>query len=140
MHKSFAHAHRTGARATAAVRRGKSLVQVDMHYIEAHVARTRYAEHRVEVGAIVVKKCPGIMHHTGNFRYLTFENAQSVGVCHHHRGNCVVEQWSESLHVDSAVRQTADGHHLKSGHGSRRGICAMSRIRYYHFRASAVAT
>ena len=56
------HAHRTYAGTAAAVRRGESLVQVDVHDVEAHVAGTGVTHDGVEVGAVVVAEAARLMH------------------------------------------------------------------------------
>src|SRR5581483_2036804 len=48
------HGDRAGARPSPAVRRGERLVRVDVHDVEAHVARTAAAKDRVQVRPVVV--------------------------------------------------------------------------------------
>ena len=55
-------AERAGARAAAAVRDRKRLVQVEVHEVEAHVAGPRVAHERVGVGAVVVHQAAGGVH------------------------------------------------------------------------------
>src|SRR5207253_8741620 len=55
------HANRAGSRASAAVRGGEGLVQVEVDDVEAHVAGPRYTHQRVEVGAVVVDLHPLLM-------------------------------------------------------------------------------
>ena len=55
-------ADRARARAAAAVRNRKRLVHVEVHEVEAHVARTRVAHQRVGVRAVVVHQAAGVVH------------------------------------------------------------------------------
>jgi hypothetical protein len=50
------------ARAAAAVRNRKRLVQVEVHEVEAHVARAAVAHQRVGVRAVVVHQAAGRVH------------------------------------------------------------------------------
>src|SRR3712207_8870547 len=47
--------HRAGARAATAMRRRESLVQVDVHGIDAEIARLRLADDGVEVRAVAIR-------------------------------------------------------------------------------------
>ena len=55
-------ANRAVSGTPAAVRNRERLVRVEMHEIEAHVARARVAHQRVGVGAVVVHQPAGRMH------------------------------------------------------------------------------
>ena len=48
------HRHRAGARTAAAVRRREGLVQVEVHHVDAEIARPGDADERVHVGAVHV--------------------------------------------------------------------------------------
>ena len=52
--------HRPGARPAAAVRRREGLVQVDVHGVDAEVARPHLADDGVEVGAVAVEIGAGL--------------------------------------------------------------------------------
>ena len=66
-------------------------MQVDVHDVEAHVARSADTKHRVEVGSIIVHQTAAFVDQAGNFWNVVFENAKCIGVCHHH-GSYVVAQ------------------------------------------------
>ena len=59
-------------------------MQVDVHHVEAHVAGTALAEQGVEVRAVVVHEAACLVHHLGNLQHTRLEDAQRVGVGHHH--------------------------------------------------------
>ena len=48
------HRHRTAARAAAAMRRGERLVQIDVHHVDAEIARPRDAHQRIHIRAVHV--------------------------------------------------------------------------------------
>ena len=133
------HAHRTAAGTAASVRCRESLVQIDVHHIEAHIAGTAYAEHRVEVGSIVIHQTATFVHQFGYFGYFFLKQAEGVGVGHHHSGNVVAEQWLERLYVHKAVLGALHLHYLEAAHCSRSGVGAVSRVGHYHFHATVVA-
>ena len=87
-----AHAYRTRSRASASVRCGECLVEIYVHYVETHIARTCHAEHRVQVGAVVVEQCAGGMDGFRYFRNMGLENTELVGIGEHHRCHTVVEK------------------------------------------------
>ena len=66
--ETLANANRTTTRTASAMRGGEGFVEIDVHDIEAHIARTTYAKHRVEVGTIVVHECATIVDELGNLR------------------------------------------------------------------------
>ena len=54
-------AHRAASGTAAAMRRREGLVEVDVHNVEAHIARAGYSEERIEVGSVVVHKAAGLV-------------------------------------------------------------------------------
>src|SRR2546422_9672737 len=69
---------RARARASATVRRGKSLVQVEMNHIDAHVARPRDAHQRVHVGAVHVHETSCVMNDATNLLDVFLKQAEGV--------------------------------------------------------------
>ena len=114
---------------------GESLVEVDVHDIEAHVAGTGHAEHRVEVGSVVVEQGARIVDKLLDCRNLTLEYAESVGVGHHHRRHRVIEQRGEGIDIDRAVGERFHRHHAETGYSGRGGIGAVGRVGDYHLGA-----
>ena len=110
-----------------------------MHDVEAHVAGTCYAEHRVEVGSVVIHQAAGAVNHVGYARNLGLEESESVGVGHHHGGHGVVEQRGEGFGVDGAVGTALDLYDLKAADGCRCGVGAVGAVGHDYFRALAVA-
>ena len=49
------YGHGSGARAASTMRRRKRLVQIEVHDVDAEIARTRDAHQRVHVGAVHVE-------------------------------------------------------------------------------------
>ena len=79
--------HRAGARAAPAVRRREGLVQVDVHGVDAEVARPHPPDERVEVCTIAVEERAGAVNQLGDFKNAVLEQAAGVGVGEHDRGH-----------------------------------------------------
>ena len=121
------------------MRRGESLVQVDVHHVEAHISGPACTEHRVQVCPVVVHQCAAAMH---QFRYLgdaLLEEAESVRVGHHHCGHSVVEQAAQVVDIHRAVRATLHLDDIETAHRSRSGIGAMCRVGHYDLCAFHVS-
>ena len=48
-----------------------------MHYVESHIAGTHLAEHRVEVGTVVIEKTSRLVHKLG-YLEISVSNIPSV--------------------------------------------------------------
>ena len=114
---------RARARAAAAVRLREGLVQVEVHDVEAHVARARLAHDGVEVRAVVVERRPHVVDDLGDLRDVGVEHAQRVGVGQHQAGDGVVGLGPEVVEVHPAVgvRADLDDRHARHRHRRRVG-------------------
>ena len=126
--QSFSYANRTASRTSTAMRCGEGLVQVDVHDIEAHIARTAHAEHGVEVGSVVVHQTATFVYQSCYFRNLGFEDTQSIGVGHHHTGNIIAKQRLQILNVHRTIGSTLHLHNLQTAHRSRSRVGTMGRV------------
>ena len=97
--EKFLAGHRPGARAAAAMGRGKSLVQVQVHHVHAEIAGARLAYQRVHVGAIHVKQAALCMHKIGNLVNFLFEDAERIGIGEHDGGDIFVHLRGQRTHV-----------------------------------------
>ena len=90
------------------MRRGECLVQVDVHHVEAHVAGTAFAEQRIEVRTVVVHQAACLVHHLGNLQNTRLEDAQRIGIGHHHGSDLashLAEELTQVVNIDCAVSQ-----------------------------------
>ena len=71
------HGDRPGARPAAAVRLRERLVQVEVHDVEAHVARAGDAHHGVEVRAVVVERRAGVVDDVRDLLDVRVEQARA---------------------------------------------------------------
>ena len=137
--QTAAHAHGTAAGAAAAMRRGERLVEVDMHHVEAHVARAAYAEDGVEVGAVVVHQAAAFVHHAGNLGDVCLKDAQRVGVGHHHARDVRAEDAAQAVQIDRALGRALHLHNLQAGDSGRGRVGAVGRVGDDDFGALYVA-
>ena len=126
--QSFAHSHRSCSRSASTVRGREGLVQVDVHHVKAHIAGATGAQHRVEVGTIVVHQCAALVHHLCYFGDAALKESQCVGVGHHHGSHLFIEQFLEMSHIHSAICQALHLNDIQSAYRGRGGIGAMGRI------------
>src|SRR6266849_3216130 len=91
--------------ATTTVRSATRLMQVEMHHIEAHIARASDTQHSISIGTIVVQLSPSLMNHRSNLSNVAIEKAKRIGIGHHdgrNIGSIGIQQGFEMLHVDTA--------------------------------------
>ena len=70
-------AHRTRARSAAAVRGGEGLVQVEVHHVEAQVARADDAQQGVQVRAVAVHQAAAAVHQLDHLLDMLIEQARA---------------------------------------------------------------
>ena len=127
--KLLLHRHRTRAGTAAAVRRGESLVQVQVHHVHAEVAGTDFADQRVHVGAVHVEQAALGVHDFGDLVDLLLEDAQRVGIGEHQRRNIFVHLRCERGHIHHALGIGFQILYRIADHGRGRRIGAVRGIR-----------
>jgi hypothetical protein len=80
---------RTGT--TTTVGRGESLVEIQMHDIEAHIARPDLTQDRVHIGPIVIQQASRGMDQTGYLFNILFKQSQRIGVGKHDTCNGIIQ-------------------------------------------------
>ena len=78
-------------------------MQVDVHGVDAQVARADAADDGVEVGSVAVEVGAGGVGQASDFKDIAFEEAAGVGVRHHDGGDVRAELGLEVGEVDAAV-------------------------------------
>ena len=85
--QTFAHAHRTSTRTTTAMRRRERLVQVDVHHVEPHIARTTRTQHGIQVSPVVIHQATTVVDEFRNLWDMCLEETEGVRIGHHHSGD-----------------------------------------------------
>ena len=130
---------RAGPGAAAAVGLGEGLVQVEVHDVEAHVARPREAHDRVQVGAVVVQRGAHAVHDLGDLGDVLVEDPERVGVRQHQAGDVAVGLAAQVLEVHPAGLVGVELDHLQPGHRDRRRVGAVGGVGRQHLVAALAA-
>jgi hypothetical protein len=133
------HPDRTGARPAAAVRRRERLVDVEVHDVEARLARLEPAEDGVQVGAIHVRQGARLVDRVEQLPDARLEQAERRRVGDHDGRGARTQGRPEALDVDAAVGGRRDGDGLESGHRRGRGVRAVAGVRDEHLVALRLA-
>ena len=59
--QSLADTDRTAARTASAMRGGESLMEIDVHHVEAHIAWATCPQHRVQVRSVVIHQATTVV-------------------------------------------------------------------------------
>jgi hypothetical protein len=130
---------RTGAGPATAVRRRERLVRVDVHHVEAGLARLEPAQDRVQVGAVHVGEGAGGVDRLQQLTNLRFEQAHRRWVGDHHRRGLGAERGPERLEVGAAVGRGLDRDRPQARHGRGRGVGPVGRVGHEHVGPIRVA-
>ena len=118
-------------------------MQVDVHHIEAHVARTAGTQHWVKVCSIVVHQATAVVNQLRNFRDTRLEEPEGIGIGHHHGCNLSALFCDDALQViiiNGTVCKRLYFDDFKAADSCRGWICAMCAIWYNNLLALHVAT
>ena len=113
------HADRPHSRPTAAVRDAKSLVQVQVADVRAHVAWPAESHLRIHVCAVHIDLAAVTVNQPADFLDRLFEDAVRAGIGDHQRGQTVAMPFDfhfQVCHVDIAVLITAYDHYFHARH------------------------
>ncbi len=127
--------HGTRARSAAAVRRREGLVQVEVHRVDAEIARAGFSGNRIEIGAVGVEERARPMHRRGDREHIALEQPAGVRVGQHEGSNLGGDML---FHLDGIHRAVAAGRHRLdpiSQQRRTRRIGAVGGFRHQHDRA-----
>ena len=102
--QAFLDSHRARTRASAAVWSRESLVQVEMHDVDAEVAGAHLTDQRVHVGAVHIEKATFCMQDVGNLMDVLLEHAQRVGIREHEGGDIFIHLRRQRGKIDHTAR------------------------------------
>ncbi len=122
------HPDRPHARAAAAMRNAKRLVQVEMADIGAVIAGPRQADLRIHVGAVEIDLAAMAMHDVADLADVLLEHAVRRGIGDHHGGEIVgmLDRFRPKvIHIDVAPDIAGDHYDLHADHRGGRRIGAM---------------
>ena len=109
--------------------RREGLVQVEVHHVNAEVARTRLADQRIHVGAVHVKQRAFVVQDVGDAMNLFFEDADGARVGEHHAGGVLVDCCFKRSGIDHAFGVRFEIENLVAADRRRCRIGAVRRVR-----------
>ena len=130
---------RTGTGTAAAMRGGKCFMQVEVHDVDAEIARARDANESVHVGAVHIDEAAFVVHDAADFANVLFEDADGVGVGDHETSHIVGHGLVEGFEVDHAAFVRLDVFDRVADHHGGGGIGAVGRIGDEDFFAGIAA-
>ena len=111
------------------MRSGESLVQVQVHHVNAEIAGADFADQRVHVGAVHVEQAALGVHDLGDLVDFLLEHSQRVGIGEHQRGDVFVHLRRQRGHIHHALGIRFQILHRVADHGRGRRIGAVRGIR-----------
>ena len=139
VHKMRCYSDGTRAGSAATVRDRERLVQVEVHHVEAQVARADNPKQRVEVRTVAVHQAAAAVYQLNDLFDVLIEETERVRVREHHANDRIVTGGFEGLevHVAAFVRWDRDDGHAH--HADRGGVRPMRRVGNQHLGAFRVA-
>ena len=126
------HPDRPHARAAAAMRDGKGLVQVEVRHIRTDPPRLHQPDHRVHIGAVHIDLTAELMGDVADFAHGFLEHPMRRGIGDHAGRKRIARRrrfFAEILQVDITVGGGFHHHNLHPRHLRRGRVGAMRRDR-----------
>ena len=106
----------------------KRFVQIDVHRIDAEIARAHAPDNGVEIGAITIEITAHVMQRIGNLNDVALEQAAGVWIGQHDGGHIVAQFFFERGQVHTPLRIGGNAIDFKAQKRRRGRICAMRRF------------
>jgi hypothetical protein len=126
--------HRPRPRPPATMRRGKGLVQIDMHRIHTQVAGPHLAHDGVKIRPIAVNIAARRMNRVRNPLHIALKQAACVRVGDHHPRHIRPQPRRQSVKIDPPIRVRRNALHPESRKSRRRRIGPMRALGHQHHR------
>ena len=87
------------------MRGGKGLVQVEMHDVDAQIARADNTQQGIQVGAIAIDQTAGLVDDLDDFQHILVEQTERIGVGQHQTGHGIIAQAFErgQIHIAASI-------------------------------------
>ena len=122
-------------RSAAAVRGAEGLVQVEVHDVEAGLARPEAAEDGVQVRPVHVGHRTGLVDGGQDVVDLVLEDAEGARVGEHQGRRVGAERGAQGVEVDAAMGVGGDGPGREADHAGGRRVRAVGAVRDDHHPA-----
>ena len=124
--------HRPGSWPPTAVRGGESLVQVDVHRVDAKITRADLTYNRVEVCAIAIDVATSGVDRIRNRLKIAFEQSAGVGIGDHHSGHIRAEPGGQRRQINPSFGGRGDVFNAEPGERSGGWVGPMRTFRHQH--------
>ncbi len=114
-------------------------MQVQVHHVDAEIARPRHASQRIHVGAVHIEQGAARVKQFGRLGDARLEGSERGGIGDHQRGHVVGDQVFEPLDVQLPARVRANVFDLVAGDHRGGGIGPVRGIGDQHFFARVAA-
>ena len=114
------------------MRGGEGLVQVEVHDVEAQVARAGDAQQGIHVRPVAIDQTAGIVHHLVDFLDVLIKEAEGVRVGDHDPGQFVIAERCQLFEVDVPALVGRDGFDHQAAHGGGGGVGAVGTVGDQH--------
>lgn len=117
-------------------------MEIDVHHVEAHIARAAGTEHRIEVGPVVVHQTTTTMDEFCDLRDMFLEESEGIGIGHHHGGDVgafLTDQSFQVGYINESSRIRLHLEDLEATDGGRSGVRAMGGVGHDDFLPLEVA-
>src|SRR6185312_7573787 len=138
--KFFFYEDRARTWTTAAMRRRKSFMQIQVHYIDAEISRTSDSGKSIHVRAVHIDECAALVADCRNFRDAIFEYAQRIRIGQHDRGDFFGNHAAKMVRVDLSALVRFDVLDFVARDDGGRGIRTVRGIGNQHTFARVTAT
>ncbi len=108
--------------------RSEGLVQVQVDNIKTKISRFGLAQDGIQVGPVIIHKGVDRMGRLGYLFHIRIEQAQGIGIGHHHPGHLLVQHGFKGPGVHDPLFR-GHGDHLITGYGRAGRIGAVGRAR-----------
>ena len=115
------------------MRRGKGLVQIQMHDIKAHIPGPCHPHHRIQVRSVVIAQSPRFMDNPGDFQNVFVKQPYGIGIRQHKARRILSHSRGKLFQVYAAFRGGRDVHHFVACHNRTGRIGSMGGIRHNDF-------
>ena len=131
--ENLLHGYRPGSRTAAAMWRRKGLVQVEVHDVDANIARPCDSRERIHVGAVHVHQRAFGVQNLRDFGQVLLVNSQRRRVGDHQRSHVFVHQSAQACDINLSVCARLDVFHFVSSDHCRGRIRPVRGVRNQHF-------
>ena len=121
--------HRTRTRPSASVRRGKGLVEVQLHHVNPDLSHLYYTHDGIHICTVTIDLPAFAVDDFGYFLDVFFKKTECVGVRYHNAGCVFIHNFCDGFHGKDSLFIRCHGHRTVTAQRCAGRICAVCSIR-----------